>query len=464
MPQPPNAVQFKRADQGSLDGARPSRFNASVMIARAKVFGVALLALGCVVPRPSPKLPDTPYIAVLSGQMPPPLDEVARHGWIVLRPASGQLHRFEYGGHSRVNDPFSDFAAGDVMVHGVYEGSPEEIAAKDVCLAAARDDYYREYPGYFPIPGPNSNTFVAFLIRRCHLGIELPASAIGRDYVGLIGADLTEARTGIQLGTFPFGLRLGLREGIEVHFFGLPLGVHFWPPGINVPVNPGRIGFASDAHIDRPRAGWTDDPFPDKRPSYAVASVQMFASGRAVIDRSRALGLAGEATLALAGCTIFLGRVGHGTCFDLEAGSSFPFGFAYGAHLLPVGIGVIVTPTGYIGVFSGIGASGVAARVPSGLEFPQELRIELDLSESARIALRARGTFVALEPARRHGKFGFDETSFGISARFGRSVGFRGNGLGSGYFFGFERREIVDTAMVGLLFGTEIDVGYSLDR
>lgn len=439
-------------------------FQCPVVMARASVGCVALLSLGCVVPRPPPKLPDTPFIAVLTGQMPPPIDEVARHGWIVVRRSARGLHRFEFGGNGTGGDPFRDFAAGDVMVHGVYEGSAQEIAAKEACLSAASHDYYKEYPGYFPIPGPNSNTFVAFLIRRCRLGIELPATAIGRDYVGLIGADLTEARTGIQLGTFAFGLRLGLREGVEVHFFGLPLGVHFWPPGINVPVNPGRIGFASDAHEHHDREGWKDDPFPDEPAKAGVGSVQMFASGRAIVDRKRALGLAGEATLALSGRAIYGGRVGYGAGADLEAGASVPLGFAYGAHLFPLGVGVILTPTGYLGVFSGIGASGVTSLVPSGLELPQELRLELDLSEWARVALRARGTFIALSPARRHGKLGFDETAFGITARFGRSVAFRRNGLGSGYFFGFERREIADSAMVGLLFGTEVDVGYTKDR
>jgi hypothetical protein len=34
------------------------------------------------------------------------------------------------------------------------------------------------------------------------------------DYVGIVGADLTEGRTGIQIGSIPFGLRIGLREGI----------------------------------------------------------------------------------------------------------------------------------------------------------------------------------------------------------------------------------------------------------
>jgi hypothetical protein len=201
-------VQASRAASAIYDAmgaalphrARQLRFNAPVRNARALAFCGALLALGCVVPKPSPKLPDVPYIAVLSGQMPPPIDEVARHSWIAVRGPKGEFYRFEYGGHRSYADPFADFAAGDVMVHGVYEGTVREVEAKAECLDAAERDYYHQYRDYFPIPGPNSNTFVAFLLRRCRLGIELPATAIGRDYVGVIGADLTEARTGIQLG------------------------------------------------------------------------------------------------------------------------------------------------------------------------------------------------------------------------------------------------------------------------
>jgi hypothetical protein len=333
--------------------------------------------------------------------MPRPLDQVARHGWVVVQPVKGSAHRYEYGGGGSDRDPFSDFAAGDVMVHGVFRGTEAEIAAKDACLREAAQAFHQEYPHYFAIPGPNSNTFVAYVDRRCKLGIELPATAIGRDYVGPIGADLTEARTGIQLGSFPFGLRLGLREGVEVHFFGLPLGVHFWPPGINVPVNPGRIGFASDEHVRRPPDAEGEREIPDHAAKKGAASARMFASAWGTLDRDRALGLVGQGLVGLSGRAVLLGRVGYAVGLDLEAGVAVPAGFAYGARLFPVGVGVLLSQTGYLALFSGIGASGVTARVPSGLELPQELRLEIDVGPRARLAMYGRGTFVALQPVRR---------------------------------------------------------------
>ena len=427
----------------------------------ATIAVAAAAAWGCVEPTPPAKLPAPPYVAVLSGQMPRPLDQVARHGWVVVQPVKGSAHRYEYGGGGRGSDgdPFSDFAAGDVMVHGVFRGTEAEIAAKDACLREAAQAFHQQYPNYFPIPGPNSNTFVAYVDRRCGLGIELPATAIGRDYVGPIGADLTEARTGIQLGSFPVGLRLGLREGVEVHFFGLPLGVHFWPPGINVPVNPGRIGFASDEHVSRPFDAEGERDVPDHAARKGAASVRMFAGAWATVDRERALGLEGQGLVGLSGRAVYPGRWGYAVGLDLEAGVGVPDGFAYGARLFPVGVGVLLSQTGYLALFSGIGASGVTARVPSGLELPQELRLEIDVGPRARLAMYGRGTFVALQPLRRQGKMGFGETTFGIAARFGRTVGFREGSVGSGFFFGLERRELVETAMVGLVLGTEIDAG-----
>src|SRR5262249_28504683 len=201
-----------------------------------------------------------------------------RHAWVVVQRTNRRPHRYEYGGGGRGgDDPFSDFAAGDVMLHGVFRGTEAEIAAKDEGLREAEQAFHEKDPTYFPIPGPNSDPFGAFVDRRCALGIELPATAIGRDYVGPIGADLTEARTGIQLGSFPFGLRLGLREGVEVHLFGLPLGVHLWPPGINVPVNPGRIGFAGDEHASRIFYGHAKEDLPDHAARNSAASRRMFA-------------------------------------------------------------------------------------------------------------------------------------------------------------------------------------------
>ena len=40
------------------------------------------------------------------------------------------------------------------------------------------------------------------------------------------------------------GLKIGLKEGIEIHIIGLAIGIDLWPPAIIVPLGPGRIGFA----------------------------------------------------------------------------------------------------------------------------------------------------------------------------------------------------------------------------
>ena len=48
--------------------------------------------------------------------------------------------------------------------------------------------------------------------------------------------------------------------------------------------------------------------------------------------------------------------IGYAVGLDLEAGAAAPLGFAYGARLFPLGVGVMLTPTGYLGVFSGVGA------------------------------------------------------------------------------------------------------------
>jgi hypothetical protein len=40
------------------------------------------------------------------------------------------------------------------------------------------------------------------------------------------------------------GVKLGLKEGIEIHIIGLSFGIDLWPPAIILPLGPGRFGFA----------------------------------------------------------------------------------------------------------------------------------------------------------------------------------------------------------------------------
>lgn len=210
---------------------------------------ISLLAMGCAVYRRPLDLPprERPFVAVLSGEMPEPITQVARHAWIVANKADGsELRRYELLGDafaSVTSDPFRWFGSGDVALHGVLEGGKTEIAAVIECLERETPLYNEEHPTYFPMPGPNSNTYVDQMLRRCDIHCELPATAIGKDYRGVIGASVTSGGTGVQLETWLGGVKVGVKEGVELHILGLSIGVDLWPPALIVPVNPGRLGF-----------------------------------------------------------------------------------------------------------------------------------------------------------------------------------------------------------------------------
>lgn len=100
------------------------------------------------------------------------------------------------------------------------------------------NDKYRVWPG------PNSNTFVAHLLREIdELTVELPANAIGKDYLGSTTFfSTTPSKTGMTFSILGgLGFTLGLKEGIEVNLLGLHLGIDLWYPALKLPIL-GRLG------------------------------------------------------------------------------------------------------------------------------------------------------------------------------------------------------------------------------
>jgi len=221
------------------------------------VRSLCLLALvaACVVARRPAVVPreGEPAALVGSAALMHPLNDLARHPWVALRDRDGHWERWEVmccpedGGemgtvrHSSI-DPLDDHGGGggDVRVHGVWRGAEAERIATCVRREAPAYPYRDRYHAW---PGPNSNTFVDWLIRTCSLHVDLPGPNIGKDYRGLIGVSTTSGGTGVQLETPLAGLKLGLTEGVEVHLLGLALGIDLWPPALIVPLGPGRIGF-----------------------------------------------------------------------------------------------------------------------------------------------------------------------------------------------------------------------------
>ncbi len=136
--------------------------------------------------------------------------------------------------------PFDGVA--NERLHAVWVGPEAERAIH--CLRENKAAYLQPvHDGYLPWPGPNSNTLVDQLLRKCDLHADLPATAIGKDYRGVIGASTTSGGTGVQLETPLAGLRLGITEGVELHLFAFALGIDFWPPAVIVPFGAGRVGF-----------------------------------------------------------------------------------------------------------------------------------------------------------------------------------------------------------------------------
>lgn len=121
-------------------------------------------------------------------------------------------------------------------------GEKAQQAIPKIHAAALAYPYPNTYRAW---PGPNSNTFVSFILRQVpELGIELPPHAIGKDWINdgdLVG--LTESGTGVQVSVYGMlGMSVGLAEGLEFNLLGLSFGLDVWRPALKLPMI-GRIGF-----------------------------------------------------------------------------------------------------------------------------------------------------------------------------------------------------------------------------
>ncbi len=76
-------------------------------------------------------------------------------------------------------------------------------------------------------PGPNSNTFTAFVLRSVpELKADLPATAIGKDYLPPPFLARAPSGTGGQINAFgAIGIMAAVEEGIELNLLGLTFGI-----------------------------------------------------------------------------------------------------------------------------------------------------------------------------------------------------------------------------------------------
>ena len=175
----------------------------------------------------------------------------AVHTWISLKPRDADAYtRYEVIGWGvdrgspavRVNRSGADnYWFGDrpeLLVDLRGEGVDALIARVETAVAS-----YPYPSSYRTWPGPNSNTFTAWVGRSVPgLRLKLPPTAIGKDFLPGAVADTTPSGTGLQFSVFGLGgLAVGWEEGIEVNLLTLTFGVELKNPALKLPVF-GRLG------------------------------------------------------------------------------------------------------------------------------------------------------------------------------------------------------------------------------
>jgi hypothetical protein len=173
------------------------------------------------------------------------------HSWIAVKPAAAQAYtvyevigwKLRWDGTAvsvRERRPDARWYGKEPELLADVRGAAAEPLIPRIARAARAYPYGDEYRAW---PGPNSNTFTAWVTRAVpELEADLPPTAIGKDY--LRGGLFTRAPSGsgYQLSLAGvLGLTASSVEGLEVNLLGLTFGVDPWPPALKLPLA-GRIG------------------------------------------------------------------------------------------------------------------------------------------------------------------------------------------------------------------------------
>jgi hypothetical protein len=195
-------------------------------------------------------------VLVMSGRAGGIKGVLAIHSWIVVKRANAQSWtRYDVVGWTPVPVQTNYWAADsrwfDTVPTIVADVSGAQAEALIPRIETAVQQYRYAEPGDYRLwPGPNSNTFIAAVLRAVpELELQLPPNAIGRDYRSLPYAGLTDSGTGIEVSLWGvLGLKLGWIEGFELNVLGLVAGFDLRRPAIKLP-GYGRIGFAAASSL-----------------------------------------------------------------------------------------------------------------------------------------------------------------------------------------------------------------------
>jgi hypothetical protein len=186
-------------------------------------------------------------ILVMSGRTRGWKGAVAVHSWVVVKGENERnWRRYDVAGWGdplRLNWWPPDLWFGEYGRVIVDIEGPRAQALIPRVDAAIRSYQYANAGDYRIWPGPNSNTFVAAVLRSIpEAAATLPPNAVGRDFRPWPYLGLTDSGTGVEASLWGvLGVKLGWVEGVEINVLGLVAGVDLRDPGIKLPAF-GHIG------------------------------------------------------------------------------------------------------------------------------------------------------------------------------------------------------------------------------
>jgi hypothetical protein len=173
------------------------------------------------------------------------------HTWVAVKPANADVYtvyevigwRLRYSDnvvaiHQRAAD--ARWYGNAPELYSDKRGPEAEKLIPRIDAAARSYPHAKEYSAW---PGPNSNTFVAWITRAVpELQADLPPTAIGKDYLSdsLVGS--APSGSGVQFSIAGlFALTASGVEGLEVNLLGLTFGINPFDPALKLPLL-GRLG------------------------------------------------------------------------------------------------------------------------------------------------------------------------------------------------------------------------------
>ncbi len=174
------------------------------------------------------------------------------HTWIATKRADESQYtvshvigwRYYRGGSAVVVEPgtpdFQWFGARPTLL-AEHRGPGVEAMIDDIDRAVARYPYPDLYRAW---PGPNSNTFTAWVAREVPaLALDLPPNALGKDYLGTRNLlARAPSGTGWQVSILGLaGITMAANEGIELNLLSLSGGLDIDDARLRLP----GIGFVS---------------------------------------------------------------------------------------------------------------------------------------------------------------------------------------------------------------------------